>query len=58
MSTNDNNNEMLKREGSGMFIPPFSARKIMIGKHELKVSDLEKLIEFVQSGKLDEIMKS
>ena len=49
---------MLKREGSGMFIPPFSARKIMIGKHELKVSDLEKLIEFVQSGKLDEIMKS
>lgn len=32
--------------------------KIIIGKHELKVSTLEKLIEFAESGKLDEIMEN
>lgn len=31
--------------------------KITIGKYELKVETLEKLIEFAESGKLDEIMK-
>lgn len=31
---------------------------IIIGKHKVDVQTLEKLIEFVQSGKLDEIMSS
>lgn len=31
---------------------------IIIGKHKVDVQTLEKLIEFAQSGKLDEIMSS
>lgn len=31
--------------------------KIIIGKYELKPETLEKLIEFAESGKLDEIME-
>jgi len=58
MAITINGNEVVSGNLSGGFIPPLAERKIMIGRYELKISDLEKLIEFAQSGKLDEIMKS
>ncbi|WP_414842146.1 hypothetical protein [Enterococcus saccharolyticus] len=39
-------------------VQPVKDPKIIIGKHELKVSTLEKLIEFAESGKLDAIMEN